>query len=56
MAYFGTSTFSNNIRIIAVGFGCLSGDILVGWIPKNADGLFDSIGQVVKKYFEKKDK
>lgn len=54
MAYFGTSTFNGNIRVIAVGFGVLAGDILVAWIPKNADGFFDALGELVKKYLHRK--
>lgn len=54
MAYFGTSSFNTNIRVIAVGFGVMAGDILVAWIPKNADGFFDTIGEIIKKYLNKK--
>lgn len=54
MSYFGTITFQQNIRVIAVAFGVLAGDVLVAWIPDNAKGIFDAAGDVIKKWLVKK--
>jgi len=54
LAFFGTATLQQNIRIIAVGVGVLAGDVIVEWIPSNFKGLLDTAGTVVKKWLSKK--
>lgn len=54
LAYFGTNGFQQNIRVIAVAFGVLSGDVIVGWIPKNAESFLESLKDIITKYLQKK--
>lgn len=55
MAYFGAAAFNYNIRIITTGIGVLAGDVLVSWVPKNAEGFLDTLGEFAKKWMKRKD-
>jgi len=54
LSYFGTVSFQYNIRVIAVACGVLAGDVLVAWIPDNAKGFLDTLGEIGKKWLSKK--
>lgn len=54
MSYFASIGFQHNIRMIAVACGVLAGDVLVGWIPNNAESILDAVGDVAKKWLQKK--
>jgi phage shock protein PspC (stress-responsive transcriptional regulator) len=54
MAYFGTMSFKDNIRIIATGVGVLGGDIMVSYIIDNTKPIMESVGRTVLRFIKKK--
>ena len=54
MAYLGTASFKENIRVIAAGVGVLGGDMMVSYIIDNAKPTMEIIGKAITRLLKKK--
>lgn len=54
MAYFGTFAFKWQLRVIAVGIGCMAGDVLIKWLPANMKENLELLGRLIKALIKKK--
>jgi len=51
-AYFSTATFQHNLQVVAIGFGVLGGDVLVGWIIDKTKYYLDILGVSLEKFLK----
>ena len=58
LAYFGMYNQANNIKIIAIGVGAVTGDVIFGFIITKSglllDTIYNGLTDLVKSYFKKK--